>query len=330
MTEEKEIEKKEAPREIARDARMRQYLTHPGFLSLVEKALPKDQGMDAERLIWVVITLLETPDDKGNLNLLNCTPDSVRRAVVQCAEVGLEPSIGGECWIIPRGGKATFQMGALGYIKLAQRAGAVSAWANVVYESDDFQVTYGAHPGLHHDATKTWHLPGSNCDYDHKRVVSVADGGRGKPLGAYACVKMKDGEVIWSLVTEAELQMARGSGSGNSPAYRNWPDSMRMRTAIARAQKFWPKGQMSAALAMDENNMIRADLATGLKEIDGSGEEVQDKALEAKSGLDRIVALKKASEELDGNESPQEPDSGAPMSAQEQADIEASERTAEE
>tara|TARA_R110001592_G_scaffold8912_4_gene48093 strand:- start:133 stop:1041 length:909 start_codon:yes stop_codon:yes gene_type:complete len=212
------------------------------FLEIIQDAIPRGSELDAVRLAWVTITYCETPNDRGQTPLLSVDVNSLQRAMLQCAEVGLEPSVGGACWIIPRGGKATFQMGALGYIELAMRAGARRCWADVVYEADGFSIKRGDAPGLDHELTNSWHLPGRNLDFDHRRLISIEEGGAGKALGAYACVELEDGTVIWSAMSESELSMARASSkSKDSPAYKNWPDQMRIRSAIARASKLWPK-----------------------------------------------------------------------------------------
>ena len=56
-----------------------------------------------------------------NPKILDCEPQSLRRAVLECAQRGLLPD-GDSAAIIPRKGKATFQIGYKGMCDLARRA----------------------------------------------------------------------------------------------------------------------------------------------------------------------------------------------------------------
>lgn len=269
------------------------------FLEILDEAIPKGSNVDALRLAWIAITYCETPNDRGQTPLLEVDVNSIQRCVLQCAEAGLEPSLGGACWIIPRGGKATFQMGALGYIELALRAGAKRCWADVIYEADLVKVERGEAPLLTHDMTKSWMLPGRNLDFNYQRLVSIEEGGAGRALGAYACVELEDGTVSWSLMTETELQMARASSKAkDSPAYKNWPDQMRVRSAIARASKLWPKkiklnirdeDDQSPTLLEKLNQEEEKSLPERAQEI------LEDRAQEVKelNALDAILEAKK-------------------------------------
>lgn len=221
---------------------LRGALLNKKFLEVVQTAVPAGVQLDAVRLAWVIINYAETPNDKGQTPLLSAPVDSMRLAMLKCAEVGLEPGFGGACWIVPRGGKATFQMGALGHIELALRSGGKRCWAEVVYEADAFEAKRGGEPVLKHDISKSWSLPGRNCDYDHRQMISVEEGGCGKPLGAYACLELEDGTVDWTLMPEVELQQARAASKMKDGAtYKQWPDQMRLRSVIARASKRWPR-----------------------------------------------------------------------------------------
>ena len=98
------------------------------------------------------------------------------------------------------------------------------------------------------------------------------------------------------------------------------------------AQKMWPKGETARALAADEKNMVSVVLEDGLKEMSET-EPAADKVLEAKSGLDKLVAGKKDEGEpltILPEGALGTPEEAGEMTAEEQADIEAEERTSEE
>lgn len=264
-------------------------LLNKGFLTVVQKAIPDGADFNAEQLAWVIINMIETPDDRGNFNLMNCELQSIRRAMLHCAEVGLEPG-SGDCWILPRGGRANFQMGSLGYINLAMRHGARRAWAEVIYESDRFRIVRGEHPVLEHELTESIFKPGGNVDFDHKRVVPVDEGGRGRPLGTYACIENQDGSVNWSVVSEAECQQARASSKApNSPAYSNWADEMRKRTAITRARKMWPRKALQLAAKAEESGHLSPPVEMALQSVEAQALP----EARPKSGLDALVQQNK-------------------------------------
>lgn len=270
---------------------VRALLTDPRFLAIVKDALPTGSALSPERLAWTALNTIEQPNEKGKYPLMHCTDRSLRRAVLKAAEVGIE-FFGGKAYLIPYGREATFQMGVWGYVDLAYRGGnIVRVWSDVIYESDTYEVVRGAAPKLVHDVSESWHRRGDNVDYDHQRVVSIADGGRGKPLGAYACAELKDGRVLWEVVPEAQCQMARSvSKSKNGPGYSKWPDEMRRRTAFNRAQKTWPTvDDMRRAVELEERDDLRGDLATKLQAIETAGESLPS---DTGGALDRAMAAR--------------------------------------
>jgi len=124
-------------------------------LPTIEEALPK--GMDPTRFIRVVLTVLES-----NPKLLLCTRSSFFLAVLQCAELGLEPHLA-QAYILPYrnkrnvGGKwvpiheAQFQIGFRGLKELALRSGRYgNIEAQPVWEKDRFEYELGLNPRLVH------------------------------------------------------------------------------------------------------------------------------------------------------------------------------------
>lgn len=223
---------------------VRRLLGSPGVQRVISEAIPEGVNLDSKRLAWTASTLIETPNEKGERPLLDCTPTSIARTVIQCAELGLEfGSHLGHCYMIPRKGEACFQMGFRGYIALAYRGGAIKrVWSNVIYQADAFKIVRGEFPQLSHDTTLSEFLPGRDVQIgEPKPLVPIEEGGAGMPLGAYACAELQDGRVLWDVISEANCARARAtSRASNSPAYANWPDEMRRRTAITRARKAWP------------------------------------------------------------------------------------------
>ena len=70
------------------------------MLPAITEALPKSKGMDAERLSRITLTTLRT-----NPKLLECSVESLLGAVLQSAQLGLEPNLLGSCHFIPYKGQ---------------------------------------------------------------------------------------------------------------------------------------------------------------------------------------------------------------------------------
>jgi recombination protein RecT len=75
----------------------------------ITEALPKSKGMDAERLSRITLTTM-----KQNPKLLECSIESLLGAVLQSAQLGLEPNLLGSCYFIPYKGVVSFQIGYKG------------------------------------------------------------------------------------------------------------------------------------------------------------------------------------------------------------------------
>lgn len=83
--------------------------------------------------------------------ILECTPESVLRFAMKCAETGLEPIGAGGAWPIPYGKELTFIPDYRGLVHCAKRAGCIiDCYAEVVYEADDFDYALGMEPYLTH------------------------------------------------------------------------------------------------------------------------------------------------------------------------------------
>lgn len=121
-----------------------------GFPALLEAykpqiaaALPKH--LNADRMARIALTCYRmTP------KLADCDVTSLFAAVIQAAQLGLEPGLNGRAYIIPYGNQATFVPGWKGLVELANRSGRASAWTAAVYEGDEFDWQLGSDPYVKH------------------------------------------------------------------------------------------------------------------------------------------------------------------------------------
>jgi recombination protein RecT len=176
-------------------------------------------GMSPERFEAVTIqAIAKNPD------LMDCTPQSIIMAVLEAAQLGLEPTGSlSRAWLIPFKGEATLMIGYQGYVDLARRSGEVSkVWSRVVYEGDDFSVEYGTHEGIHHipllettDPTKITHV--------------------------YAIALLKDGATVFDVMTKAQVDgiRARSRSANKGPWVSDYAE-MGRKTITRRLIKSLP------------------------------------------------------------------------------------------
>ena len=180
----------------------------------IQRALPKH--LDADRLTRIAMTTIrQTP------KLLDCNIQSLLAAVMQSAQLGLEPNILGQAYIIPYGKEAQFIIGYRGMIDLARRSGHIeSIYAHPVYDQDDFDYEYGLDPKLRH---------------------KPAIGDRGQFIGAYGVAKFKDGGYHFEFMPKAEIDKRRGrsKASGNGPWVTDY-EEMACKTVIRHMFKYLP------------------------------------------------------------------------------------------
>lgn len=201
----------------------------------IQMALPKH--MNAERMMRIALTSVQrTPA------LLECAPITLLGAIIQAAQLGLEPDgVTGQAYLIPFNNKkknrkeVQFIPGYRGLIALARRSGEIlSIEARVVYEKDDFKFQYGLHQEL-----------------DHKPTTSEDTG---EPIYFYAIARMKDGGAQFDVMTKREVDAirARSKAADYGPWVTDY-DEMGKKTVIRRLCKLLPVSiELQKAITLDE------------------------------------------------------------------------------
>lgn len=118
----------------------------------IANALPKHISPD--RMVRLTMTAFSQ-----NKALQNCDLHSIFGSVVVAAQLGLEIGVGGQGYLVPYGGKATFVPGWQGLVDLVSRAGRATVWTGAVYRGDDFDWALGDMPYIKHrpgDGGDTW------------------------------------------------------------------------------------------------------------------------------------------------------------------------------
>lgn len=232
-------------------------LASPKIKAQIALALPRH--MTPERMTRIALTeLRKTP------KLQQCDPASFLGAVVQCAQLGLEPGSSlGHAYILPFdrrkkiGGtwqtvatEAQVIVGYRGMIDLARRSGqVVSIDARAVYEGDAFECGFGLEATLKH--VPAWDDPNRT----------------NKPLRfVYAVAKLKDGGVQFEVMSRGEIEAIRGrSKSKDDGPWVTDFVAMALKTVVRRLFKYLPVSiELQQAVTLDERAEagISQDLGT--------------------------------------------------------------------
>lgn len=200
----------------------------------IARAIPKHMSVD--RLSRIALTTIRT-----NPKLLECSVPSLMAAVMQAAQLGLEPGLIGHCYIIPYGKEATFIIGYKGMIDLARRSGNIqSIMAHEVYENDHIVLEYGLEEKLEH---VPWFLR-----KDQKFEVP------GLIVGAYMVAKFKDGGhfIHYMPIHEIEAHKKRSKTANNGPWVTDYTE-MCKKTVVRSGWKWLPISvEQAAAVTRDE------------------------------------------------------------------------------
>jgi recombination protein RecT len=241
------------------------------MLPAITEALPKSKGMDAERLARMTLTTLKT-----NPKLLECSIESLLGAVLQSAQLGLEPNLLGSCYFIPYKGTVSFQIGYKGLIDLVTRKGEVlSIVAQEVRKGDTFHYEFGRNETLKH-------IPAPNNE-------------RGEVEYFYAYAHMKNGGFTFQVMHISEIEKVRNDHSISYKFDKNgsiWVkhfEAMAAKTVIKKLIKYLPISvDTQSAIAHDET--IRKDITAeavhvekndGLEAISDFKTEIIDKQEES-------------------------------------------------
>lgn len=147
-------------------------------------ALPKH--INSERFVRIAITQIRT-----NPQLAKCSQESLLGSLMTMAQLGLEPGVLGQAYLIPFNNtklgtmECQFQLGYKGLIEMLRRTGQLSdIYAYTVYSNDEFSIEYGL-----------------NRTMVHKPNFSD----RGEATGFYSVAILKDGTRAFEFMTKQEI-----------------------------------------------------------------------------------------------------------------------------
>lgn len=202
--------------------------------------IPKDYSpANALKSAWLVLQDIKTIDKKPALDV--CTKDSIANALLKMVVLGLNP-VKKQGSFIVYGNQLTFQREYAGTIAIAKRdAGVKSVTGAAVFDGDEFDYSI---------------IPETSEKKINKHVQTLDSLGSGKVKGAYAVITYNDGSQKVEIMSMPQIQKAweQGATKGQSPAHKNFPDQMAIKTVINRALKIDVNSSDDAAFFTEEND----------------------------------------------------------------------------
>jgi recombination protein RecT len=212
-------------------------------------ALPKH--MNVERMARLVLTAFSS-----NSKLAECTPQSVAASIMTAAQLGLEPNINGQGYLIPYKGTCTFVPGWKGLVDLANRGGRCTVWTGAVYRGDEFDYALGDRPFV-------THKPGDECVESFESLLYVYAIGRIKGQDVPVIEVWRKGKVMRHLELFNKVGEKHYALKDNMLNFEMYARKI----PLLQVLKYMPQSieltaAMEASRAADEGRTITIDSAT--------------------------------------------------------------------
>lgn len=243
-----------------------QFFSQDNVKSQIARALPRH--MSAERMARVALIAISK-----NYKLMQCTPESLAKALTECSSYGLEPN-GRDIHLVPfwNSKKKAFEVQVIpdykGLVQLMYRSGMViNVMPQAVRRKDEFDYKFGS-------GAFVTHRPADDDD-------------RGPLTYAWAMAQLKGGGEPFVVLNKSQvtehMKASRGSDAEDSP-WKTHPDAMWAKTALRVLAKFVPmSSEVLEAFHRDEE----ANTVEGEAILAAAAEEPQYQS-SAKSKSERL------------------------------------------
>jgi len=204
------------------------------YLPQIEMVLPAH--MQVEKFKRVFFTAVNK-----NPDLVNADRRSLFNACVSAAQDGLYPD-GREAALVMFSKQAQYMPMIAGVRKRMRNSGEVkSAEAHVIYAGDEFSWEMGDDPRIVH------------------RPPEIGKA-RGEPVGAYAIIKLANGEVLREVMSLEEIERVRAVSKVKFGPWKDWWSEMARKTVLRRCAKAAPtSSDVDAVLARDDTLGIEGE-----------------------------------------------------------------------
>lgn len=216
---------------------------------LFENATTKKRLLDAlpkhltpERMIRIAVT-----EYNRSAALRNCDPMSFVSAIMESAQLGLEPASSLHyAYLVPYAGQVKLMIGYRGFVALVRRHPDIkNFWAHAAHEGDEFSYRLGLNPDIQHEPK------GLSENLTH----------------VYGVVVFKDGSTEFQVMTRAQVEKVRDRFSRkdkktgkHSEAWLDSFDEMAKKTVIRRMVKTLPmSNELQRAIENETGAIIDID-----------------------------------------------------------------------
>lgn len=235
-------------------------------MKAVASVLPP--GMDAGRFCRVAVNaILKNPA------LAECDKNSFVMSVINCAEMGLEPSLG-QAALIPYKKKVTCQPMYQGLIQLCRNSGELKSLSvEVVLKGEEFVYSLGLEPELKH-------MPDPNKDRNKEADLEYV----------YAIGHLMNGTSQFVVLNRKQVEERKKVSPGHHHAespWQKWPGEQWKKTALKALTKLLPKStQLQRAVTLDDLSQTGkaqapelADLTETTIDVEAVHDQTQDAGL---------------------------------------------------
>lgn len=263
---------------------------------VIAAALPAH--LKPDRMLRLALTSFSTTP-----KLRECTAHSILASIVVASQIGLEPGIAGQGYLVPyRDNKnglmlCQFVPGWQGLVGLLNNSGRATAWTGAVFNGDEFDFQLGSHPRCHH-------IPGMN----HGREEMME--------WVYACGKVNGSEqpVIeaWRMA-RVWAHRDRYNKVGSSHYSYKHPEMYARKVVLLQVLKYMPRSieVNNAIVAAEAGEMSRQTRAEDgvVIDMDEPG-DIPEGAVG--SSAPSITEQRLADEKKNAPKPPEEKKNGAP------------------
>lgn len=207
----------------------------------IELALPKH--LNPDRMLRIALTCFST-----NPDVRKCSAQSILASIVVASQIGLEPGINGQGYLIPYKNTCTFVPGWQGLVGLLNNSGRATAWTGAVFEGDEWDFQLGSQP-------RCKHVPGDNY------------GDETKLRWVYACGKVNGSEMpvieAWP-IARVWKRRDQFNKVGTSHYSFKHPEMYARKAVLLQVLKYMPRSielqnAMTAANAAEDGRSSRVE-----------------------------------------------------------------------
>lgn len=241
-----EIKSAKAPATVAKAGVSTQNKTIKDYITImkpeIEKALPST--ITPERFTRITLSAVS-----NNPKLQACSPSTFLSAMMQSAQLGLEPNTPlGQAYLIPYGNSCQFQLGYKGLLQLAYNSGQIKTIrTETVYENDEFKYELGLHSDLVH-------------------VPAMSN--RGNPTAYYAVIEYTNGGYGFEVMSHDDVlkHAKKFSKTFNNGPWQSDFESMAKKTVLKQALKYAPLStELVSKINTDET--VKSSISDHMEEV---------------------------------------------------------------